>query len=55
MSSFGTRLHRDYNAMGDAAKNSSRVPSTFSLRSVGWWEDMILPSREDPQYPRQSK
>ena len=35
-------------AMGDAAKISPRVPSTLSLRSIGRWEDMILPGREDP-------
>jgi len=48
MGSLGTRLRRDCNAMGDAAKISPRVPSTFSSRSVGRWEYMILPSREDP-------
>jgi hypothetical protein len=32
---FGTRLHRDCNAMCDAAKISPHVPSTLSLRSVG--------------------
>jgi len=50
MGSLGTRLHRDCNAMGDAAKISPCVPSTFSSRSIGRrWEDMILPGRE---YPR---
>jgi len=48
MGSLGTRLHRDCNAMGDTAKNAPRVPSTFSSRSVGRWEEMILPGREDP-------
>jgi len=33
----------------DAAKISPRVPSTLSSRSVGRWEDMILPGREDPR------
>jgi len=32
---FGTRLHRDCNAMGDAAKISPHVPTTLSSRSVG--------------------
>jgi len=47
--------------MGDAAKISPRVPSTLSSRSVGRWEDMILPGREnpcncaDPRNPGQSK
>jgi len=36
-------------AMGDAAKISPRVPSTLSSRSVGRWEDMILPGHEDPR------
>jgi len=50
MGSLGTRLHRDRNAMGDAATFSPRVPSTLSSRSVGMrWEDMILPSCEDPR------
>ena len=49
MGSLGTRLHRDCNAMGDAAKISPRIPSTLSSRSVGRWEDMILPGREDPR------
>jgi len=36
--------------MGDAAKISPRVPSTFSSRSVGRRrEDMILPGRENPR------
>jgi len=50
MGSLGTRVHQDYNAMGDAAKISPRVPSTLSSRSM-WrrWEDMILPGREDPR------
>jgi len=50
MGSLGTRLHRDCNAMGEAAKISPCVPSTFSSRSVGRrWEDMILPDRENPR------
>jgi len=49
MGSLGTRLHRDCNAMGNTAKISLPVPSTFSSRSVGRWEDMILPGREDPR------
>jgi len=50
MGSLGTRLHRDCNAIGDAAKISPRVPSTLSSRSVGRrWEDMILPGCEDPR------
>jgi len=48
MGSLGTCLHRDCNTIGEAAKISPRVPSTLSSRSVGRWEDMILPSREDP-------
>jgi len=55
MGSLGTCLHRDCNAMGDAAKIYPRVPSTLSSRSVGRWEDMILPSREDPQNLGQSE
>jgi len=47
MGSLGTRLHRDCNAIGDAAKISPHIPSTLSSRSVARWEDMILPSRED--------
>jgi len=46
--SLGTLLHRDCNAMRDAAKISPHVPSTLSARSVGRSEDMILPGREDP-------
>jgi len=50
MGSLGTRLHRDRNAMGDAATISPRVPSTLSSRNVGVrWEDMILPGHEDPR------
>ena len=49
MCSLGTRVHRDCNAMGDAAKISPRVPSTLSSRSVGRWEDMIIPGRGDPR------
>jgi len=49
MGSLGTRMHRDCNAMGDAAKISPRVPSTLSSRSVGRWEDMLLPGHEDPR------
>jgi len=49
MGSLGTRLHRDCNAMGDAAKISRRVPSTLTSRSVERWEHMILPGREDPR------
>jgi len=49
MGSLGTRMHRDSNEMGDAAKISPRVPSTLSSKSVGRrWEDMILPGPEDP-------
>ena len=33
----------------DAAKISPRVPSTSSSRSVGRWDDMIVPGREDPR------
>jgi len=48
MGSLGTRLHRDCNAMGDAAKILPRVPSTLVSRSGGRrWEDMILPGRGD--------
>jgi len=36
-------------AMGDAPKISPRIPSTLSSRSIGRWEDMILPGREDPR------
>ena len=50
LGALGTRLHRDCNAMGDAATISPRVPSTLSSRRAGKWEDMILPSREDPPY-----
>jgi len=49
MGSLGTRLHRDRNAMGDAAKISARIPSTLSSTSVGRWEDIILPCHEDPR------
>ena len=49
MGSLGTRLHWDCNAMGDAAKISPRVPSTFSSRSVGRWADMILAGHENPR------
>jgi len=49
MGSLGTHLHRDCNAMGDSAKISLLIPSTLSSRSVGRWEDMILPGREDPR------
>jgi len=49
MGSLHTRLHRDCNAMGDAAKICPRIPSTLSSTSVGRWEDMILPGREDPR------
>jgi hypothetical protein len=31
MGSLGTRLHRDCNAMGDAAKISSRIPSSCAI------------------------
>jgi len=41
--------------MGDAAKISPRVPSTLSSRSVGRWEDMILPGCEDPRNLGQSE
>jgi len=53
MGSLGTRLHRDCNAMGDAAKISPHVPSTLRSRSV-WtrWKRMILPGREDPRTER---
>jgi len=49
MGSLGTHLHRDCNAMGDAVKISPRVRSTLSSRSIGRWEDRILPCREDPR------
>jgi len=35
MGSLGTRLHRDCNAVGDAAKISPRIPSTLISRGVG--------------------
>jgi len=41
--------------MSDAAKISPRVPSTLSSRSIGRWEGMILPGREDPQNLGQSE
>jgi len=45
---LGTCLHRDCNAMGDAAKISSRVPTSLCSRNVGrMWEGMILPGHED--------
>ena len=34
MGSLGTRLHRDCNAMGDAAKISPRVPSTCTQNAI---------------------
>jgi len=34
MGSLGTRLHRDCNAMGDAAKISPRVPSTCAQNAI---------------------
>jgi hypothetical protein len=34
MGSFGTRLHRDCNAMGNAAKISPRVPSTCAQNAI---------------------
>jgi len=49
MGSLRTHLHRDCNAMGDAAKISPRVPSTLRSRSAGRWDDMILHGREDPR------
>jgi len=53
MGSLGTRLHRDCNTMGDAAKICPRVPSTLWSRSVGRrWEGMILSGREDPRTQR---
>jgi len=55
MGPLGTRLHRDCNAMGDAAKISPRIPSTSSSRQVGRWEDMRLPGREDPRNLGQSE
>ena len=56
MGSSGTHLHRDCNAMGDAAKISPCVPSTFSSRSVrSRWEDTIVPSSEDPRNLGKSK
>jgi hypothetical protein len=36
MGSLGMRLHPDYNAMGDAAKISPRVPSTCAQNSILW-------------------
>jgi len=41
--------------IGDAVKISPRVPSTLSSRSIGRWEDMILPGREDPRNLGQSE
>jgi hypothetical protein len=47
---FGTRVHRDCNAMGDTAKISPHVLSTVSSRSVrSRWDDVILPGRKDPR------
>jgi hypothetical protein len=34
MGSLGTRLHRDCNAMGDAAKTSPHVPSTWVQNAI---------------------
>jgi len=34
MGSLGTRLHRDSNVMGDAAKISPRVPSTCAQNAI---------------------
>jgi len=48
MGSLGTHFHRNCNAMGDSAKISPCVPSTLTSRSVGRWEDIILPGHEDP-------
>jgi len=42
-------------AIGDAGKISPCVPSTWSSRSEGRWEDMILPGREDPRNLGQSE
>jgi hypothetical protein len=48
MGLFCTHLHWDCNGMHDAAKNSSRLPSTFSSRSLTRrWEDMAQPGQED--------
>jgi hypothetical protein len=50
MGSLGTRLHRDCNGMGDAAKITPHIPSTLCSRSVGGRsEDMILPGCKDPR------
>jgi len=51
MGSLGTRLGQDCNAMGDAAKISPPVPSTFSSRCFGRRrEHMILPIHKDSRY-----
>jgi hypothetical protein len=34
MGSLGTRLHRDYNAMGDPTNISPRVPSTCAENAI---------------------
>jgi len=50
MGSLCTHLHRDCDAMGDAAKISPCDPSTSMSRRVGRrWEDMILPGHENPR------
>ena len=36
-------------AMGDAPKISPPIPCTLSSRSIGRWEDMVLPGIEDPR------
>jgi hypothetical protein len=47
MSSLGTRLHRDYNAMGDAAKTSPRVHSTCAQNAILFLLIIhIIPSRQ---------
>ena len=47
---LGTLLSRDWNAMGETAKISSHVSSTFSSRSFGrWWEHMIITSSKNPR------
>jgi len=47
MGSVGTHLHRDCNAMGDAAKPSPRVPSTCAQNAILFLLIIhIIPSRQ---------
>jgi len=47
MGSLGTRLHRDCNAIGDAAKTSPRVPSTCAQNAILFLLIIhIIPSRQ---------